>query len=208
VFEKLIPRDHLFFEIFDQICAKIVEGVDILKRMLETGSRYNEFALQLKTVEHESDQLVHQLMAHLHKTFITPIDREDIHHLAVRLDDILDMAESAASRIDLYQPRTIPRELLELTNVLLQSARLVQQMIGCLHDMKKSAQTLALSVEINRLEDLADHIRRSTIARLFREEKDPFELVKWKEIVEFVERSTDRCEDVADIAEGIVLENT
>ncbi|MDD8012916.1 MAG: DUF47 family protein, partial [Acidobacteriota bacterium] len=148
------------------------------------------------------------VMSHLHTTFITPIEREDIHQLAVRLDDILDLAEAASSRIDLYRPCHVPREAKELSHVLLESVKLVKEMVGLLPNMKKTGRIMELTVEINRLEDQADYIRRSTLARLFREEKDPFELIKWKDILEYIERATDRCEDVADITEGIVLENT
>jgi len=208
MFKFLKPRDELFFDQFDQISAKVVEGVQLLIQMLDKKECYGQFAQSLKTIEHEADQLVHGLMSHLHKTFITPFDREDIHHLAGKLDDILDQSEAAGSRIELYCPVSVPMEALELANVLLESTKLVKEMVGMLRQLKKSARILELTVEINRLEDQADYIRRSTVARLFRDEKDPFELIKWKDILEYIERATDRCEDVANITEGIVLENT
>jgi predicted phosphate transport protein (TIGR00153 family) len=208
MFKSLVPRDEIFFDLFDEISAGIVEGVRVLVRMIETRENPRENAQKVKTIEHETDQVVHTLMAHLHKTFVTPIDREDIHQLAGRLDDILDMAEAASSRIDLYCPDCIPTEVLDLSNVLLESVKLVQEMISLLRNLKKRARILELAVEINRLEDQADYIRRSTVARLFREERNPFELIKWKDILEYLERATDVCEDVANITEGIVLENT
>jgi len=208
MFKALIPTDQIFFDLFDQISANVVAGVQILIQMLDKKECYSEYAQKLKTVEHETDRMVHALMSRLHKTFVTPIDREDIHRLAGKLDDILDHAEAAGSRIDLYCPNSVPREVHELANVLLESAKLVLEMVSLLRMLKKPARIMELTVEINRLEDQADYIRRSTIARLFRDEKDPFELIKWKDILEYMERGTDRCEDVADITEGIVLENT
>ncbi len=208
MFKSLIPKNEDFFDLFDKICAGILEGVQALLQMLEAKSEWNEYAQKIKTIEHQTDESVHTLMSKLHKTFVTPIDRMDIHDLAVQLDDILDQAEAAASRIDLYCPDCMPREIKDLTIVLLESVKLVQEMINLLRKLKKPERILELTKEIDRLEDEADYIRRSAVARLFREEKNPFELVKWKDIFEYLERATDCCEDVANITEGIVLENT
>jgi hypothetical protein len=207
MFKSLVPKNDVFYGLFDKISTNMVEGVQILVKMLDECDRYNEYAISLKSLEHQTDLLVHSVMSHLHKTFITPIEREDIHQLAVRLDDILDLAEAASSRIDLYRPCDVPNEAKELSHVLLASVKLVKEMVGLLPNLKNTVRIMELTVEINRLEDQADYIRRSTLARLFREEKDPFELIKWKDILEYIERATDRCEDVADITEGIVLEN-
>jgi predicted phosphate transport protein (TIGR00153 family) len=208
LFKSLVPKDKIFFEIFDRISTNVHKGGQLLAQMLSERDKYAEFARDLKTLEHETDQVIHSLLSHLHKTFVTPIDREDIHQLACRLDDILDLTEAASSRLNLYCPLVVHSEAVQLTAVLVESCKLVKEMVGLLHDMKNREPLLALTVEINRLEDEADHIRRSTLARLFREEKDPFELIKWKDVLEYIERATDRCEDVANICEGIVLENT
>jgi predicted phosphate transport protein (TIGR00153 family) len=205
--KSIIPRDEVFFDFFDKICAGIVDGVQVVRMMLESSENSRENAQRLKTIEHQTDQLVHGLMAHLHKTFVTPFDRDEIHELAGRLDDILDMTEAAGSRIDLFCPECAPSEARELADVLLESANLVREMVGLLRKFDKPERILELTVEINRLEDQADYIRRSTVARLFREEKNPVELIKWKDILEFLEKATDRCEDVANITEGIVLEH-
>jgi hypothetical protein len=206
--KSLTPKNEVFFDYFDKICSGIVEGVETLIIMLDTKESTAEFSKKIKTIEHQADQTVHALMSKLHKTFVTPIDRQQIHELAGKLDDILDQAEAASSRIEIYCPECMPREVRELAVVLLQSAKLVQEMIGLLRRLKKPDRILELTIEINRLEYEADYIRRSTVARLFREEKNPFELVKWKDILEYLERATDCCEDVANITEGIVLENT
>jgi len=208
VWKRIMPKDEFFFIQFDNLADKIVEGVRVLNEMMEKDSGYAEDALRVKTMEHEGDQIVHAIIAHLHKTFITPIDRDDIHLLACAMDDILDTAEGGSSRIDMYQPRHIPDEAKELARVLLESVRMVQEMVKLLRNLKQPQRILELTVEINRLEDQADYIRRSTLARMFRDEQDVRELIKWKDILQYIERSTDRCEDVGNITEGIVLEHT
>jgi hypothetical protein len=208
MFKSIVPREDVFFDFFDRICGGLVQSCDILAKMVKAGDDQAAYARQVKTLEHETDQVVHALMNRLHRTFVTPLDRTDIHQLASRLDDILDSTEAAASRISLFCPVCIPPEVPEIAGVLLDSVKLVQEMVGLLRQFKKPDRILELGVEINRLEDQADYIRRSAVARLFREEKNPVELIKWKEILEFIERATDRCEDVANITEGIVLEHT
>ena len=208
VFKKLLLKDDFYFTHLDLITEKIVEGVRILDEMLEHTDAYGEYAQRLKTVEHEGDEIVHTLLARLHKTFITPLDRDDIHMLVCGLDDILDTAEGAGARINMFRPRHVPAEAKDLVKVLLESARLIQEMIGLLRNLKQPQRILSLTVEIGRLEDQADHIRRSTLARLFREEEDVRELIKWKDILQYIERSTDRCDDVGNVTEGIVLEHT
>ncbi len=206
--KKILPKDDFYFDQFDKMVDTIIQGVNVLKEMIEKGEKFSEFAQHIKTIEHHGDQLVHETVSHLHKTFITPFDREDIHELVNRLDDIIDLAEVASSRIDLYQPRAIPREVIDLTNVLVGSVQLLKEMLYLLRNLKDPKHILELTKEIKRLEDKADYIRRSTMARLFRDEQDVRELIKWKDILEYIERATDRCEDVADVTEGIVLEHT
>jgi len=208
MFKSLLPKENAFFNLFDEMCTAIVEGIQVFLKMIEARENYGEYAQKMKAIEHQTDQIAHSLMARLHRTFITPIDREAIHQLAGRLDDILDQAEAASSAIAQYCPECIPNEVYEISSVLLESVKLVQEMVKLLHNLKRRSRILELTVEINRLENQADYIRRTTIARLFREEKNPFELIKLKDVLEYLERATDCCEDVANITEGIVLENT
>src|SRR4030042_812393 len=146
--KAFIPRDELFFDFFEKIGANLVAGVRTLVKMMDAGENMQELAQDTKSIEHETDQLVHSLMSHLHKTFVTPIDREDIHQLAVCLDDILDEAEAAASRIDQYCPACIPSEVRDISLVLLESVKLVQEMIGLIRNLKKPDRILELTVEI------------------------------------------------------------
>ncbi|HLP58335.1 MAG TPA: DUF47 family protein [Candidatus Deferrimicrobium sp.] len=207
-FSSLLPKDNYVFDMFDKMCINLVEGAEVLVRMFEKGSDYVEPAIHLKTIETQTDQYVHDIISYLHRTFVTPIDREDIFQLVHRLDDILDLTEGAASRIRLYQPKEVPEGALDLVKVLLESAKLIKEMMGLMRNMKKSARIIELTVGIKRLENDADLIRRSILARLFEEEKNVFELIKWKDILDYIEKGTDRCDDVGNITEGIVLENT
>lgn len=207
-FSSLLPKDNYVFDMFDKMCINLVEGAEVLVRMFEKGSDYVEPAIHLKTIETQTDQYVHDIISYLHRTFVTPIDREDIFQLVHRLDDILDLTEGAASRIRLYQPKEVPEGALDLVKVLLESAKLIKEMMGLMRNMKKSARIIELTVGIKRLENDADLIRRSILARLFEDEKNVFELIKWKDILDYIEKGTDRCDDVGNITEGIVLENT
>lgn len=207
-FSSLLPKDNYVFDMFDKMCVNLVEGAEVLFRMLEKGSDYVEPAIHLKTIESQTDQYVHEVISYLHRTFVTPIDREDIFQLVHRLDDILDLTEGAASRIRLYQPKEVPEGGMDLVRVLLESTKLIKEMIGLMRNMKKSTRIIELTVQIKHLENDADLIRRSILAHLFEDEKNVFELIKWKDILDYIEKGTDRCEDVGNITEGIVLENT
>jgi predicted phosphate transport protein (TIGR00153 family) len=209
VIRSIIPRDEVFFDRFEKICALIVEATRSLQEMLGEGGSFEAHARRIKDLESESDEQVHHAVEHLHKTFVTPLDRQDILQLATRLDDILDMTEAASSRIHLFRPRQIIEEARQLADVLVRITGQVAEMIGLIRNMGKRAdRILELTVEIDRLENAADEVRRNAVARLFVEEDDAKELIKWKDILEHMAQATDRCEDVSDIVEGLVLEST
>jgi uncharacterized protein Yka (UPF0111/DUF47 family) len=202
---SIIPRDELFFDLFDSLTTHIVDGARILREMMESGDDLDAFAERLLDCEHRADEAVHTALARLHRTFITPLDRLDIHRLVVSLDDILDLANAAGSRLALYRPRTRRPEAAQLAATLVAATEVVQEMIGLLRNMKQRVRILELTVAVNSRENEADRQRRAAIASLLEQEKDPFEFMKWKEILDFIEEATDRCELVADIVEGIVL---
>jgi predicted phosphate transport protein (TIGR00153 family) len=202
---SIIPRDEEFFTMFDELTAAIVDGTEILQRMMTDGENSTVMADRLHECEHRGDETVHRALAHLHRTFVTPLDRLDIHRLVNQLDDILDFTHAAGSRLALYQPRTLRPEALDLSSTLLAAAGLVQEMVSLLRNLKKKDRIMALTVEVNTRENQADRQRREAVARLLQEESDPFEFIKWKEILDLMEQATDCCEDVADIVEGIVL---
>ncbi len=202
---SIIPRDEEFFTMFDELTAHIVEGTTILNQMMTNGGSVEADANRLHECEHRGDETVHRALGHLHRTFVTPLDRLDIHRLVTRLDDILDFSHAAGSRLALYRPHSTPPEARDLSSTLLTAAHLMQELVSLLRNLKKKDRILALTVEVNTRENEADRQRREAVARLLREEKDPFEFIKWKEILDLMEQATDCCEDVADTIEGIVL---
>jgi predicted phosphate transport protein (TIGR00153 family) len=205
---SIIPKEEVFFDNFEQISVLIVESTEKLKTMLVRGRPFEKFALNIKKIEREVDQKVQQTVVKLHKTFVTPFDRQDILQLATGLDDILDMIEAVSSLLNLYDPKQVVREAEEIADVLIQSSKTVAEMVGFLRNLKKqSSHILELAVTVSQLENDADQLYQNAIARLFREENDTKELIKWKDILEHIEAATDRCEDVSDVIEGIVLEN-
>lgn len=208
MFRSIIPREEVFFDNFEKICALMTEAAKHLRTMLAKGGPYDEAARRIKSIESEADEVTHLSIATLHKTFVTPFDRQDILQLIVGLDDILDTTEAVSSLLNLYNPRNAIQETGPLAELLIQSTEKVAAMVGLLRQLsKQSDRLLTLAVELNHLENEADRAYQQAIARLFQEEDDPKELIKWKDILEHIERATDRCEDVADIIEGIVLEN-
>ena len=197
----LIPREEAFFELFKEAAHNMIEGSRLLKVMMEDFRSPIEQAQGIKDVEHVGDGLTHDIARRLNKTFITPIDREDIHDLASALDDILDTTEAIADRFVLYKV-TKPTEMaIKLADILYQASVAVGRgvdLLGLPHpEMKKC------SVQVNSLENEADRVSRDAISALFEKETDPITVLKWKEIYENFEAGTDRCEDVANILERI-----
>ena len=205
---RLLPNDKSFFQFFEQQGQKTVEGCKALLAMIDNPSDLEAQAERVIQIEHECDDITHTVVESLHRTFITPLDRNDIYRLITKMDDIMDMVEAVADRFSLYEVRVMTAEAGEIARALVSSAEHVLAAVSSLRDMKKPTAILEHCIEINRLENVADKILRSALARLFREEKDPIAVIKWKEIYETLEAATDRCEDVANIIEGVVLENS
>jgi predicted phosphate transport protein (TIGR00153 family) len=208
VFGRLLPREMSFFEFFEQHAALTLEGAKAFRDLVSQGANVSVSAKRIKEIEHEADTVTHRCVEALHKTFITPIDRNDVHRLISRMDDILDAVEAAAERITLYEVSEMTPEVRELAHILVKAADKVAVALKGLRDMKHAQPIMDACVDVNRLENEGDAILRIAVARLFRESKDdPITVIKWKEIYENLESATDRCEDVANIVEGIVLEN-
>jgi predicted phosphate transport protein (TIGR00153 family) len=201
----LIPREEAFFELFKKAAHNMIEGSRLLKEMMEDFRSPVEQAKRIKDVEHIGDGITHDIVRRLNQTFITPIDREDIHDLASALDDILDLTEAVADRLVLYKV-TKPTEMaVKLADILHQASLAVGRgvdRLGLPHpDIKEC------SVEINSLENEADRVSRDAISALFERQADPLIVIKWKEIYENLEDGADRCEDVANILERIALKH-
>jgi predicted phosphate transport protein (TIGR00153 family) len=204
----LLPRDTSFFDAFEQQGRKTVDGCRAFLALTEDATRPDVYARDIKIIEEECDAITHRVVESLHKTFITPIDRNDIYRLITKMDDIMDFVEAAAERMSLYDIRVTTKEIGDLARVLVASAERVLEAVSGLRNLKNPQVILEKCVEINRLENEADALLRGTLAKLFREEKDAISIIKWKEIYELVETATDRCEDVANIIEGVVLEHS
>jgi predicted phosphate transport protein (TIGR00153 family) len=205
---RLLPRDESFFDEFEKQGLKTVEGCRALIEMVEAPGDIQAQAKRISDIEHECDRITHTVVEKLHKTFITPLDRNDIHRLISKMDDVMDYVEAAAERIALYDIHEMTKDVAELARVLLVSSERIAEAVSGFRDLKHPQRILDKCIEINRLENEADAILRGSLARLFREEKNPITIMKWKEIYELLETATDRCEDVANIIEGVVLENS
>ncbi|MBI4576739.1 MAG: DUF47 domain-containing protein [Planctomycetes bacterium] len=204
---RLLPRETSFFDFFEQHARLAVEGAREFVALATEGTNIPVRARRIKELEHEADVCAHRCAEALHKTFITPMDREDIHRLIGRLDDVLDEVEAASERIHLYEIGQMTPELRQMAEVLLRQTELVVKALEGLRDLGDPRRVLDLCIEINKLENEGDALLREAVARLFKEEHDPIAIIKWKEIYEHVENATDRCEDVADVIEDVVLEN-
>lgn len=204
---RFIPREEKFFDLFEELAAKIEAGGKLFLELAESGAYSEPQVTRLKEIEHEADIITHRTYEKMHTTFLTPLDREDIYCLVNKMDSIIDMAEAAAARLFLYRVKEPSEALIEQAKVLNESIGKVKTIIHALRDMKNASLILQTSVEINTLENAGDVILRTTMARLFENEKDVRELIKWKEIHERIEEGIDVCEDVSNIVEGIVLKN-
>ena len=207
MFGRFLPRETSFFDFFEQHAGLTVEGTKEFLSMVTTGANISAKCRRISDIEHETDTITHRCVEALHKTFITPIDRDQIHRLITRMDDIMDFVEAAAERIELYELTTMTSDCRDLADVLHRSAMQVEVATRGLRTLKEPQATLKLCIDINRLENETDAILRRSVARLFKEEKDPIVVIKWKEIYENLENATDRCEDVANIIEGVLLEH-
>ena len=205
---RLLPREESFFDDFEKHAAKTVEGCRAFLEMAEAKTDCAAVSPRMKAIESECDHITHGVVARLHKTFITPIDRNDIFRLISKMDDVMDFVEAAAQRLLVYDIHEPTSELADLARTLLHGAERVLEALSGLRNLKNPALILEKCVEINRLENEADVQLRAAIAKLFKEAKDPIFVIKWKEIYELLETATDRCEDVANIIEGVVLENS
>jgi len=207
MFGRLLPRETSFFDFFERHAAKTVEGVKEFLALASGELEVISAAKRIKEIEHETDVITHHCVEALHKTFITPIDRDDIHRLITRMDDIMDYVEAASERIALYEITVMTPESKAMAAVLLRATEEVQRALTGLRTRGNGEAIIRSCIEINRMENEADDILRATVAKLFREERDPITIIKWKEIYENLENATDRCEDVANIIEGVVLEH-
>lgn len=202
--QRFMPQDGDFFVLFQKQAENVVSGAQAFVRMLEHFSGVPEQVQSIKAIEHNGDEITHQLFRKLNSTFITPFDREDIHELSSTMDDVIDLIDAAASRFVLYRVAHVRGGTVELCKVL---AAATVEMKEAVYAMQSPDKALHRVIEINRLENESDRICRTLIAQLFEEEKNPVEIIKWKEIFEVIETAVDKCEDVSNVIESVILKN-
>ncbi|HZT06391.1 MAG TPA: DUF47 family protein [Chloroflexota bacterium] len=202
---RLLPRDTRFFDLFEASSVNMVEAAQKLLEMVEKFDRLDERARELKDLEHRGDSFTHQIINDLHRTFIPPLEREDIVALAESMDDVVDAIEEAASRMVLYRVQRVPTTAKELAHLDLQVAEEINRTIPLLRRKEDMPRIIPATHEINRLENEADDAVRRGLTELFEGESDVRTVIKWREIYEFLEAATDRGEDVANVLEGVVL---
>ena len=205
---RLMPREGKFFELFNQHAERIMEGSRELAAMIGSFTELDAHAQRIDAAERAADKITHETIALLHKTFITPFDREQIHGLITCMDDILDLTQDVAESVALYDLRKVTPEAKQLADICLMSCERVQAAVALLTNIKRSDAIMKICEEIDRLESDADRVHRTALSKLFREENDVKQMIKLRVIYDLLESITDRCEDVANVVEGIVLENS
>jgi predicted phosphate transport protein (TIGR00153 family) len=201
---RLIPREEKFFADFTTLADRIVSGATLLERMLASEPPAWDTALQIKQIESECDTLTHNIIQRLNKTFVTPIDREDIHALATSLDDVMDAVDAAANVVRRFRMSPVRYGGRELASLTWQAA---VQLKVAVEALERRDGVHERAVEVNRLENSADDVHDEALRRLFEEEKDALNVIKWKEVLDLLEEATDRCEDVANVLEGVVVKH-
>ena len=202
--QRFMPRDGDFFLLFQKQAENIVSGAQAFTKMLEHYTGVPEQVQIIKAIEHQGDEITHQIFRKLNQTFITPFDREDMHELCGTMDDVIDLIDAAASRFVLYRIDTVRAGTIDRTKVL---AAATVELSSAIHAMETPDKALHRIIEINRLENESDRICRTLIAQLFEEEKDSVQIIKWKEIFEVIETAVDKCEDVSNVIESVILKN-
>ncbi|KYF75728.1 Pit accessory protein [Sorangium cellulosum] len=202
-----LTRDAVFFDALADHAQRSVAASELLLEMLDRLDDAQAFAKKISDLEDEADKITHGCLAALHQTWITPLDREEIHALITRLDDVLDCIEAASVRLVLFEIDSPLPEARQLAQAVVESCTVMSSAVQALRDIKRQPNLLELCVEINKLENKADGHYRAALAALFRKGNDPLLVMKWRDIYDLLENATDRCEDVANIIEGIVLEH-
>jgi predicted phosphate transport protein (TIGR00153 family) len=201
---SLVPRNEQFFNDFVQLSEEIRKGARALKQMLSADPPDVVKADLIKDMEHSCDGLTRSIIDRLNRTFVTPLDREDIHALAISLDDVMDAIDAAAAVTRLYKIKHVRPGALRLADIVCESMDRVTEALAAL---EKRTGVLELVARVNQLEREADRVHQDAIVALFDQESDPIAVIKWKEIFDFLEAATDRCEDVGNLIEGVVVKH-
>jgi len=210
IIDKLVPREGRFFELFNQHASRIAEASSVLAELLrdydDAAARSSRIE-RISDLEHDADRITHETIALLQTIFVTPLDRNDIHRLISRLDDVLDLMQDAAESLSLYDVQRITPEAIELAVLLQHCCERLQSAMALLSNMRNAPEALKLCLEIDSLESQADRVMRSAISGLFRNEPDIRQVIKLKAIYELLEAATDKCQDVGNLIESVILQN-
>ena len=205
--KKLLPKEDVFFDLFEQQAEAIGRGLQLFEVLIKEYSRLEELNVKIKAIEDESDEIAHKIYNLLNNTFVTPFDREDIRLLAHRMDDVMDLTEKVSARMQLFDLAAPPVNTDRMLVIIRNAFDKITSAIRMLREQKNYKTILQLCVEVNSLENEGDTVLRESLADLFRETSDPVYLIKAKEIYESLEEATDRCEDLANILETLLLKN-
>lgn len=206
MFGRFLPRETNFFDYFEKHASIILQAAEEFLSLVSSSSHAADKIRHIRDLEHQADQITHDCVEALHKTFITPIERDDIHRLISQMDDVIDYIEDAANSIAVYKLTEMKIGIKEMAEVLVRSAQNLELAVKGLRDLRNAGAVRQNCININHLENQADTILRNAIAHLFDEEKDVLMVIKWKEVYEEVEGGIDCTEDVSNIIDGIILE--
>jgi hypothetical protein len=204
---SLIPKDEKFFDILEEASDNVCVAAKTFHELVEHWSETSDQIQQIRDLEHEGDRMTHEIIDRLNRTFITPIDREDIHALASGLDDVVDLIQATTDRMQLFRIQTPSPLHAAMAEVLLHATVVIGKAVKSLRELSHSRRTLDFCIEVNRLENEGDAIFKKALGDLFANHADVLEIIKWKEILEATEHATDKCENIANIIEGIIVKN-
>jgi len=204
---SLMPRERKFFDLFEESARNINEAAKALKEMVDSWQFIDSRVAEITELEHRGDTITHQVVSMLHRTFVTPFDREDIALLAHTMDDVIDFIHASADSMFIYKITIPTQRARELADVIVQGAAEMEKAVSGLRKRSDFKKMLEHCIEINRLENVADRIYRAAIGELFDNTTDMSQVIKWREIYEHMESATDRCEDVANVLEGVALKH-
>ena len=202
---RILPRDHEFFAMFAQLALRLTASARLLHQLFQETHRLDEHAAAIKAVEHEADDLTREIIGRIDRTFVTPIDREDIHLLASRLDNVIDLLDGTARRAQVFRIRHTHTSAHRLTEVLIRAGAAIENAVVSVRKPRIVSEQMR---EVKRLEEEADAIYQDALAALFAGTPDPLEVIKWKDLLDLLENAMDECEDVANVLESISLKHS
>ena len=204
---SLIPKEEKFFELLEEASENVIKAAKAFQSLLNHWSPTSPEFQNIRDLEHAGDRMTHEIIDKLNRTFITPLDREDIFSLATELDDVVDIIQATTDRMQLYRIQSSTPHLVKMADVIVNATQVVSQAIKSLRDLSHTRRTLDYCIEVNRLENEGDALLKTALGELFADHGDVLNIIKWKEVYEATEFATDKCEDIANVIEGIIVKN-